>query len=61
MVKVYLTDEQARVGVVAGMWTQQDIDNAKTFGNGNIKHNYYLAITDYAPSYSDRNGVVPNS
>lgn len=42
MNRFYLNGEQAQVGVVAGMWTQEDLDKAKKSEDGNIKYNWYL-------------------
>jgi hypothetical protein len=37
-----LTTEQAKVGIVAGMWTQEDIEKAKKSKDGHIKNEWYL-------------------
>ncbi len=44
--KVILNETQAEVGIVAGMWTKQDMENAKKRINGWIKDNYYLNVTN---------------
>jgi hypothetical protein len=39
----FLNGEQAQTGIVAGMWTQEDINRAKKT-DGHIKNNWYLII-----------------
>lgn len=38
----YLNGLQAQTGVVAGMWTQEDLEKAKKTTDGHIKANWYL-------------------
>ena len=53
---VCLNETQAEVGVVARMWTKQDIENAKKRPNGWIKDNYFLNPLLNASGSSDQNG-----
>lgn len=44
MTNFYLNGEQAKVGIVAGMWTQDDLDRARRNQDGHIKDNWYLQV-----------------
>ena len=44
MTNYYLNAEQAKVGVAAGMWTEQDLENARKSTDGHIKANWYLQV-----------------
>jgi hypothetical protein len=56
MNKVYLTEEQARVGIMAKMWTSQVIETAKKLQDGHLRDNYYLKDVD-----NSRNRSVSNT
>ena len=60
MIKIYLTEEQALVGIAAGMWSRENLETAKKLHDGHIKENYYL-MEVYAPSSTTGHNSISNS